>query len=288
MQTPSTGPATHDDAASAASADATDATDADAAKAAGGVVRVADVQLGPGRPKIIVPLMPSDASQVASAVAALRGQPVDLIEWRVDHVADPEHAAAVGVALRTETALPVLLTYRTDREGGRGSLPDADYAALLLRLVRLDLADAVDVEYRRRASAVRAVVDGAHAAGLPVVGSFHDFDATPDVESLLGVLREQAAAGADVLKIAVTPHSALDVASLLTASAQAALALPDRPLISISMGSRGLVSRVAAETFGSCATFASVGGGSAPGQIPAAQLAPLLELFASPDRGNRG
>lgn len=245
-----------------------------------GVVRIAGLELGAGRPKIVVPLMPRASSDVATAVAALHGQPVDVIEWRVDHVADPEHAAAVGVALRTETALPVLMTYRTDREGGRGTLVDADYAALLRRLLRLDLADAVDVEYRRDPAAVASVIDAAHATGLPVVASFHDFAATPDLESLLGTLQEQAAAGGDVLKIAVTPRSAQDVATLLAASATAASRFPRHPLISISMGSLGLVSRVAAETFGSCATFASVGESSAPGQLPAATLAPLLGLFA--------
>lgn len=245
-----------------------------------GVVRIAGVELGAGRPKIVVPLMPRASSEVAAAVAALHGQPVDVIEWRVDHVTDPERAAAVGVALRTETGLPVLMTYRTDREGGQGTLADADYAALLRRLLRLDLADAVDVEYRRDPVAVASVVNAAHAAGLPVITSFHDFDSTPDLESLLGTLREQAASGGDVLKMAVTPRTALDVATLLTASATAASHLPQHPLISISMGSLGLVSRVAAETFGSCATFASVGESSAPGQLPAATLAPLLGLFS--------
>jgi 3-dehydroquinate dehydratase-1 len=92
-------------------------------------------------------------------------------------------------------------------------------------------------------------------------------------------LQAQAHVGADVLKIAVTPTSPADVATLLAATAQAA-AQAERPILTISMGRLGLVSRVAAETFGSCATFAMVGSPSAPGQIPADVLAPALDLFA--------
>lgn len=255
-------------------------TPAEASGAGAGVVAVRGVVLGQGRPKVIVPLMPTTSAEVPAAVAALDGQPVDLIEWRVDHVADPELAVGVGVALRTETGLPLLTTYRTDREGGLGALPDTEYAALLQRLVRLDLADAVDVEYRRDADAVRIVIEAAHRAGLPVVTSFHDFGATPNEAELLTILGEQAAAGGDVLKIAVTPTTPVDVATLLSASARAADLYPGRALLTISMGPLGLVSRVAAETFGSCATFATVGQASAPGQIPVGELVPLLERFS--------
>ncbi len=241
-------------------------------------VRLHSTVLGEGRTKIIVPLMPGASSEVPAALAALEGQPVDVIEWRVDHVADPELAVGVGVALRTSTSLPILLTYRTDREGGLGNLPDDAYAELVGRLLRLELADAVDIEYSRSPTAVAALFDAARAAGVPVVASFHDFHTTPGREAILGHLRAQDALGADVLKIAVTPRSALDVAELLAASA-AASAEFGRPLIAISMGELGLVSRVAGSVFGACATFATVGAASAPGQVPAAELAPLLGVF---------
>lgn len=241
-------------------------------------VRLHTTVLGEGRTKIIVPLMPGASSEVPAALAALEGQPVDIIEWRVDHVADPELAVGVGVALRTSTSLPILLTYRTDREGGLGTLPDDGYAELVARLLRLELADAVDVEYSRSAAAVASLLDAARAAGVPIATSFHDFHTTPGREALLGHLRAQDGLGADVLKIAVTPRSAVDVAELLAASA-AASAEFGKPLIAISMGELGLVSRVAGSVFGSCATFASVGEASAPGQLRAADLAPLLGVF---------
>jgi 3-dehydroquinate dehydratase-1 len=242
------------------------------------------IELGTGRPKIIVPVMPASIDEVPAAVNALEGQPVDLVEWRVDHLAHPGSAAEVGTALRSGltrdgAALPLLTTYRTDREGGEGRLDDAAYASLVGQLIEQGLADAVDVEYRRDPAAVGGLIQSAHAAGLAVVASFHDFDSTPSHEEILGHLRAQAEAGADVLKVAVTPTCPADVATLLAATAQCA-SESAKPILTISMGELGLVSRVAAETFGSCATFAMVGAASAPGQIPADALAAALELFA--------
>ena len=45
------------------------------------------------------------------------------------------------------------------------------------------------------------------------------------------------------------------------------------------MGPLGASSRVAAETFGSAATFATVGAGSAPGQLAAEDVSRMLELL---------
>ena len=46
----------------------------------------------------------------------------------------------------------------------------------------------------------------------------------------------------------------------------------------MSMTATGVVSRLAGGTFGSCATFGTVGKASAPGQIPAAQLRAALAI----------
>src|SRR5699024_3884219 len=78
--------------------------------------------------------------------------------------------------------------------------------------------------------------------------------------------------GADVPKIAVTPRSARDVLTLLSASLTVAEDLSG-PHIAISMGTLGASTRVAAETFGSAATFATAGEGSAPGQLRAEDVA---------------
>jgi len=76
--------------------------------------------------------------------------------------------------------------------------------------------------------------------------------------------------------MAVMPQSADDVLTLLTATNEARKTL-SQPVITMSMGDLGKVSRLAGEVFGSCLSFATVGAASAPGQIALDHLRPELE-----------
>ena len=73
--------------------------------------------------------------------------------------------------------------------------------------------------------------------------------------------------GADLPKVAVMPQSRADVLTLLAATAEMADHHPETPIITMSMGALGAVSRLAGEAFGSAMTFANPGQASAPGQV---------------------
>lgn len=256
----------------------------------GNVVRVRGIELGAGVPEIIVPLTGASEPDVLARAERARTAPARIIEWRAD-LLDPSAPAAVHrervlavlpalrAALAPEQAL--LLTVRTAAEGGGREIVDADLAALLCAGIGLrgddgtSLVDLVDIETARAPEAVDAVIREAHAAGIVVVGSFHDFTATPPREQILETLRAQRRVGSDVAKIAVTPTSPEDVLVLLAASLEAARDGAG-PHLAISMGSLGAVSRVAAEVFGSCATFATVGDASAPGQLGTDEVSRML------------
>ena len=55
--------------------------------------------------------------------------------------------------------------------------------------------------------------------------------------------------------------------------------LADRPIVTMSMGGLGVVSRLAGQVFGSAATFGMVGTASAPGQVGVADLKAALDLL---------
>ncbi|MGZ7228868.1 type I 3-dehydroquinate dehydratase, partial [Streptococcus pyogenes] len=69
-----------------------------------------------------------------------------------------------------------------------------------------------------------------------------------------------------------------DVLTLLTATAEM-YARARRPLITMSMGALGMVSRVSGEVFGSSATFGAAAKASAPGQVPVAELRTILSTL---------
>ena len=112
---------------------------------------------------------------------------------------------------------------------------------------------------------------------MPVIGSCHDFEKTPDAEEMAARLCQMAAMGADVCKIAVMPRRRRDVVALTAACAQADDALT-QPIIAISMGEMGMPTRICAEAMGNCLSFGTAGAASAPGQMEAGALREALAL----------
>ena len=272
---------------------------------------------GPGGlPAVAVSLTGPSLAQAGTQARSAVDAGADVLELRVDlleeagalaapDLLDAATAAAqvleclrgLGEAIAADGAdagAPVLLTCRTAAEGGRAQLDDASYGALL-RSVLDGLADwaperrpaAIDVEVQR--GCLPQLCTQAHALGIDVVASFHDFEATPADEVLEEVLARMAREGADLAKIAVWPTSADDVARLLGVCARATAGARERsglgvPVAAMSMGALGAVSRVA-PAFGSALTFAVVpdeqgqARASAPGQLPIQDVRRCLELL---------
>lgn len=76
-------------------------------------------------------------------------------------------------------ALPLLFTFRSKKEGGETELSDDAYFALNREAARSGLVDVIDVELFNDEAQIRALVDDAHAAGVKVIMSNHDFHKTP-------------------------------------------------------------------------------------------------------------
>ena len=85
-------------------------------------------------------------------------------------------------------------------------------------------------------------------------------------------------AGADILKMAVMPNNSRDVIRMMERTLSWN-EKSDRPMITMSMGKLGGVSRMCGELTGSCMTFGSVTAASAPGQIPMDLLKKVLWLM---------
>lgn len=223
-------------------------------------VALGSVSLGGETTKIIIPV--SDLEQVGQAV----GAGGDIFEIR----ADLAGALTSQLASRLAPFGPLLLTLRSTAEGG--ACAEGEYAGRVRELLSLQ-PQAIDVEIARPEAAV--LIEAAHRAGVVVFGSFHSFSATPPVDQVLARLIRASEAGADVCKIAVMPQHAHDVLTLLEALARARQQI-DRPLIGIAMGKLGQISRLAGPQFGNCATFATAGPASAPGQMDAVLVRKVL------------
>jgi 3-dehydroquinate dehydratase-1 len=170
----------------------------------------------------------------------------------------------------------VLLTRRHSREGGQPITVDepavlAAYAAAC----EAGVVDLVDCEMANDPADLARLRAVSAANGVALVLSYHDFQGTPTADALLARFVQAAELGADVAKVAVMPRDPQDVLTLLGATYRASQTV-DLPLISLSMGGLGSMSRVMGWIYGSAATFAVGQRSSAPGQIDVEELRALL------------
>ena len=252
-------------------------------------VQVGPVVLGEGLPKIFVSIMAKNPAELEAETAHYRSADFDVLEWRADFLtAYAIHAPEGVLANLTVDGLellsrlipekPVLFTLRTRREGGAADADDHQYAAALRAALKGGAA-MVDLEMSRPVELLSDLIDEAHAAGVPVVLSSHDFAKTAPREALVEMLTDMARLGADVAKVAQTPQSKEDVITLLEATREAADTLPV-PVITMSMGPLGVLSRASGTLFGSAGTFGAVKTASAPGQIPCGELRRMLSRLS--------
>lgn len=248
-------------------------------------IQIRNVEIGSGVPKVIVPIVGKTEEAILAKAGEIASMSIHTVEWRVDFyddVFDTEKTLATLKKLRCALGtLPLLFTFRTKKEGGEKEITMEQYTALNLAVAASGDADLIDVEIFSGDGVVKANIDGIHKAGALVVGSNHDFFATPEKDDIVSRLRKMQEMGADIPKIAVMPKSTADVLTLLAATAEMHETYADRPIITMSMSAKGVISRLSCEAFGSAMTFGAVGQVSAPGQIPVEQLRQVLDILHS-------
>ncbi len=246
-------------------------------------VKVRNVEIGTGVPKICVPIVGVTKEEIIAEAKSFGEIPVDVVEWRVDWFEGVFDFAKVEDVLKDlREALgetPILFTFRTSKEGGEKSIETETYVELNQNAAKTGLVDLVDVEAFTGDDAVKAVVETAHANGVKVIASNHDFHKTPAKDEIVSRLRKMQELGADIPKIAVMPQNKKDVLTLLSATEEMASEYADRPIITMSMSGTGVISRLCGEVFGSALTFGAVGKVSAPGQMGIEDLTTVLGLL---------
>lgn len=233
-------------------------------------------------PLICVPLVGRDQTTVLGELTTLVAKQPDLIEWRIDYfseIADTAKVVALAQQIRYRTAgIPIVFTRRSIREGGEPIALSEDQVLFLHEAVLASrTVDFVDYELSSDPVHFQRVLTAAHAVDVQLIASFHDFQRTPSVEDIVAKFTAAERAGADIAKVAVMPTTLDDVLTLLSATLEGHRR-SCLPIISISMGAYGALSRLLGWMFGSSVTFAVGGQSSAPGQLPIADLREVLAI----------
>lgn len=257
-------------------------------------LKVGDITLGEGKPKICIPLVSSTAEGLLKEAAAAVKKPCDLIEWRADYILNAMGGIVLSEVCRRLKLLlkeikritdkPLIFTIRTEMEGGKIGLKNEGYFYINKVIAETEIADFIDIEAFDAPGIVpedeiRDFVEYAHEHNTYVLMSNHDIEETPDQEEMLTRMFVMQGLGADVMKMAVMPNSQEDVLELLATAAIMKDYYAEIPFIVISMGELGTNTRVCGGEFGSVMTFAAGKKASAPGQIGAVQLKQLLDKY---------
>lgn len=246
----------------------------------GKVVQVRDVKIGEGIPKICVPIVEISKKDILDEAFHIKELPIDIVEWRVDWFSESDQ---INKVLETVKELrdiledkPILFTFRTQDEGGNKGITLEEYTNLNETIIQSGFVDVVDVELFRGEKLLKHLVVYAHQHHCKVVASNHDFYNTPSKDEIISRLLKMQQLGADIPKIAVMPNEVSDVIRLLDATNDVKEVHNIGPIVTMSMGGTGGISRLSGELFGSSITFASSKKKSAPGQIPVKELHAIL------------
>ena len=184
---------------------------------------------------------------------------VDVLELRADLFKNRKPACVVRqITHRHKTGLPLLLTVRNQKK--EGAVKEfSNTAKWEIFEQTILLVDWVDVELSSPLCA--KVVALAHKVGTKVVVSAHDFKQTP--KHLESILKKALSARADMVKIAAWARSPEDVLRMVDFTQ----ANKKHPLVTMSLGPLGTVSRLILPLTGSRWAYTFVGKPKAPGQV---------------------
>ena len=220
---------------------------------------------------LCIPVIAPDTLSAVKKISEAQ-EHADILEIRLDLMDSFELNKIIGASQK-----PVIITYRSKGEGGKGMANPSEVTDYLVSSVEQN-AEYIDVELSMPAEWRNKVMAGKSSSQIIV--STHIFDSTPSGKELSGFLDKSVDAGGDIVKI-VTMAKAMDdnlrMLELVSAARQKGI-----KIIAFCMGPLGRMSRIFSLLMGGYLTFTSLESGeeSAPGQIPVKEMKNLIEYFS--------
>ncbi len=246
-------------------------------------VTVKNKVFGGPTPLICLPLVAKDRSELLQQTTELVRLDPDLLEWRIDGYDQVEDISVCLEALQALKAamgsIPLIFTCRIHLEGGFKEISQEKRLQLITTAIETSGVEIVDVEMSNEPAFIEKVKRTAHMCNTKLILSYHNFNETPDEAFIHDKLAMAQDLGADIAKLAVMPKNYKDVLTLLGATLKARTGAVKVPMVTMSMGPEGGVTRVAGGLFGSDLTFAIGQESSAPGQIPIGDLRQAMSVL---------
>ncbi|MBN3868468.1 type I 3-dehydroquinate dehydratase [Gluconobacter kondonii] len=234
------------------------------------------------KPSILVPVTSAHPDEALEFIKSTKNrEDFDIFELRIDCLTNALNTELVvnyvSNALKLAHGKRIVLTFRTAQEGGNTFIPPDDYLKLYDAILNVAKPEFIDIEFNRGRNCVQRAIEIARKNNISIILSSHDFDKTDSQIDLVNRMEMMRKFDVDVVKMATMPNTIHDVLNLMAATATMRSRHPGLSLITMSMGSLGVISRLTGEIFGSDATFGKIDNSSAPGQIDVSLLKTILE-----------
>lgn len=236
--------------------------------------------------KICVPVIGKNRDEIIGQISEVVKLSPDIIEWRADFFeseALTEYESVLNEMKGILGTIPMIFTFRTLKEGGNRDIKWDEYYKLCCFVAKIGNnynVSFIDIEAYRNKEQAKVLIEEIKKYDIKVIGSNHHFDRTPGKDEMIEILKTTEELGADISKLAVMPLEKEDVWSLIEASEKADKMLKV-PIITMSMGELGAVTRIVTGLTKSVVTFAAGVGASAPGQIDIKKMRKLLDINKS-------
>ena len=220
---------------------------------------------------ICAPIIEQDIEMMVKSANSANS---DIVELRLDYLDN-----FAGLEKKIESVnKPKIITCMPKWEGGLFCGTERERAEILLESLKsCGSTDYVSIELKTGKDFLNEIMSAAKNKKIKVIISHHDSEKTPEKEEILKILESEKQAGADIAKVAFTPKNYSDVLTVLSVLNNNLKI----PVIAISMGELGKVSRVVGLLMGSYLTFASLEKGreSAGGQMSVDEVRGALGFF---------
>ncbi|HJX34525.1 MAG TPA: type I 3-dehydroquinate dehydratase [Desulfatiglandales bacterium] len=217
-----------------------------------------------------IPIIARDTEEALRKMA-VAAPLADIVEVRLDLMGSFE----LGPIIRSSVK-PVLITYRSEKEGGMGKADPDTVAGYLVSAIK-EGAHLIDLELGMPQKARKRILDA--RGGTKAIISTHINGRTPSRNELKRIFNESVGAGGDIVKIVARASRWDDNFRVLDLIPEARD--KDVDIIAFCTGPLGRMSRIFSLLMGAHMTFTSIQKGeeSAEGQIPIMEMKELLEFF---------
>jgi len=217
-----------------------------------------------------IPIIARDTEEALRKMA-MAAPLADIVEVRLDLMNSFDLGPIISSSVR-----PVLITYRSEKEGGMGKDDPDTVAGYLVSAIK-EGTNLIDLELGMPLTVRERILNA--RGGTKVIISTHINSGTPSRDELKRIFNKSVGAGGNIVKV-VTRASRWDdnfrVLELIPEAREMGV-----DIIAFCTGPLGRMSRIFSLLMGAHMTFASIqiGEESADGQIPIIEMKELLEFF---------